>query len=88
MIQVPAIKKFFLRALSVRARIVAIALIPVVGFLANGIAFTSGAADVEAAFSSVKRAARLSDAAHDFKASLASMRLTVRDFASPMPKSC
>ena len=33
--------------LSVRARIIALALIPVIGFLANGIAFTSGENEVE-----------------------------------------
>ena len=77
-----AIKRLFLPAFSVRARIIALALIPVGGFLANGIAFTSGEADVAAAFASVKRAAALSDASNDFKAALATMRLTVRDFAS------
>jgi methyl-accepting chemotaxis protein len=75
-------KRFFLSALSVRARIVALALIPLVGFLANGIAFTSGEADVQAAFASVNRAAALSHASNDFKDALALMRLTVRDFAS------
>ncbi|HET7679689.1 MAG TPA: methyl-accepting chemotaxis protein [Xanthobacteraceae bacterium] len=75
-------KRFFLSAFSVRARIVALALIPLGGFLANGIAFTSGEADVQAAFGSVNRAAALSDAGYDFKAALAVMRLTVRDFAS------
>jgi methyl-accepting chemotaxis protein len=75
-------KRFFLSAFSVRARIVALALIPVGGFLANGIAFTSGDANVQAAFASVNRAAALADASHDFKGALAVMRLTVRDFAS------
>src|SRR5688572_1412258 len=75
-------KRFFLSAFSVRARIVALALIPLGGFLANGIAFKSGEADVQAAFGSVNRAAALSDASHDFKAALAVMRLTVRDFTS------
>src|SRR6187397_1353270 len=75
-------KRFFLSAFSVRARIIALALIPVAGFLANGIAFTSGDADVQAAFGSVNRAAALSDASNDFKEALAVMRLTVRDFAS------
>ncbi len=75
-------KRFFLSAFSVRARIVALALIPVGGFLANGIAFTSGDAAVHAAFDSVNRAAALADASHDFKGALAVMRLTVRDFAS------
>jgi methyl-accepting chemotaxis protein len=75
-------KRFFLSAFSVRARIVALALIPVGGFLANGIAFTAGDANVQAAFGSVNRAAALADASHDFKGALAVMRLTVRDFAS------
>jgi methyl-accepting chemotaxis protein len=74
-------KRFFLSAFSVRARVVALALVPVVGFLANGIVFTSGEAEVNAAFATVKRAAALADSAHDFKAALARMRLSVRDFA-------
>ena len=79
-------KRFFLSAFSVRARIVALALIPVGGFLANGIAFTSGDTDVRLAFASVNRAAALSDAAHSFQAALAAMRLSVRDFAvKPTP---
>jgi len=75
------LKRFFLSAISVRARIVALLLIPVGGFLANGIAFTSGEADVQVAFASVNRAAALSDAAHSIRADLAAMRLSVRDFA-------
>ena len=43
--------------ISVRSRIVAIAVIPVIGFLTNGIAFTAGETDVEVAFRSVKQAA-------------------------------
>jgi methyl-accepting chemotaxis protein len=75
-------KRFFLSAFSVRARIVALALIPVGGFLVNGIAFTAGDAQVQAAFRSVNRAAALADVSHDFKEALAVMRLSVRDFAS------
>ncbi len=75
-------KRFFLSAFSVRARMVALALIPVGGFLANGIAFKSGEADVQAAFANVNRAAALSDASHNFKVALADMQFTVRDFAS------
>ena len=75
-------KRFFLSAFSVRARMVALALIPVGGFLANGIAFKSGEADVQAAFANVNRAAALSDASHNFKVALAGIQLTVRDFAS------
>jgi methyl-accepting chemotaxis protein len=67
-------------SLSVRGRIIALAVIPVIGFLANGIAFTSGEADVEAAFGGVRRAAALSDASHNFKAALSTMRISARDF--------
>jgi methyl-accepting chemotaxis protein len=77
-----AIKRIALPTLSVRARIIAIAFFPVVGFLANGIAFTFGEADVTAAFGDVRRAAALSDASHNFKAALATMRISARDFVS------
>jgi methyl-accepting chemotaxis protein len=76
------LKRFSLAAVSVRARIVALALIPVAGFIANGISFTSGDAGVQSAFGSVRDATRLADAAHGFKAALANMRLSVRDFAA------
>ena len=75
-------KRFFLSAFSVRERMVALAMIPVGGFLANGIAFKSGEADVRAAFANVNRAAALSDASHNFKVALADIQLTVRDFVS------
>lgn len=78
----PEARRLFLSAFSVRARIAALALIPVCGFLANGVAFTSGESDVQAAFANVRRAATLSDASNDFKDALAVMRLMVRDFAS------
>jgi methyl-accepting chemotaxis protein len=75
-----SIKRLSVPTLSVRARITAIAVIPVLGFLANGIAFTSGQSEVEAAFGGVKRAGALSDASHNFKAALATMRISARDF--------
>ncbi len=71
---------------SVRTRIVAIALIPVVGFLVNGIAFISGDTAVGEAFGNVKLATALADASRDFKNALNSMRLNARDFAArPRP---
>src|SRR5712675_1464247 len=73
---------------SVRSRIVAIAVIPVIGFLTNGIAFTAGETDVESAFRSVKQATALADASEAFKAGLASMRIGLRDFvADPTQES-
>jgi methyl-accepting chemotaxis protein len=65
---------------SVRSRIIAIAIIPVVGFLANGLTFRAGEADVERALLSVRRATALADASADFKAGLAAMRNGIRDF--------
>ena len=68
--------------ISVRTRIVAIALFPVIGFLVNGIAFTSGEAEVENAFASVNRAAALSDASREYKGAIAIMHISARDFAA------
>ena len=67
---------------SVRSRIIAIAVIPVVGFLANGLAFTSGEGDVDRALHSVRRATALADASDGFKAGLTAMRIGIRDFIS------
>jgi methyl-accepting chemotaxis protein len=69
-------------SVSVRARIIAIAVIPVVGFLANGIAFVFGERDVDSAFDSVQRAAALADASQDFRNALATMRISAKDFVA------
>src|SRR2546423_847411 len=68
--------------ISVRTRIVAIAVIPVIGFLANGIAFTSGEAEVGGAFQSAQQAAALADASREFKVALTSMRMSAKEFAA------
>jgi methyl-accepting chemotaxis protein len=73
-------------SLSVRTRIVVLALIPVVGFVANGLTYVSSESEVAAAFGTAKRAAALADASRDFKNSLAAMRIAVRDF-SAAPKA-
>lgn len=67
---------------SVRARIVLLAVIPVVGFLANGVAFKIGEAEVSDAFDGLKRASSLADAGQDFKDALADMRISARDFVN------
>lgn len=67
---------------SVRTRIVTLAIIPVVGFLANGIAFTIGETEVAGAFDSVKQAATLADSGQEFKEALAAIRINARDFAA------
>jgi methyl-accepting chemotaxis protein len=68
--------------LSIRSRIIAIAAIPVVGFLANGISFTVSESDVEHAFASAKKAAMLADTSRDLKAAIATMQTTAKESAS------
>jgi methyl-accepting chemotaxis protein len=73
-------------SMSVRMRIAVIALVPVIGFLANGIAFTTGEDEVDHAFESVQLAGTLEDAARDFKDALSRMRNSAGDFArEPRP---
>jgi methyl-accepting chemotaxis protein len=72
----------FRMTLSVRARIAVLALIPVVGFVANGLNFMSSEDTVERAFDSVRRAATLAEASRDFKGALATMQASARDMAT------
>src|SRR4051812_6260821 len=67
---------------SVRTRIIALAIVPVIGFLANGIAFTSGKTEVDAAFESAQQAAALADASREFKDALTTMRMGAKEFAT------
>ena len=71
-----------LTSISVRTRIIVLALIPVVGFLANGLTYVSGEGDVGTAFETVKHSAALADASRDFKSAIAAMRITVKDFSA------
>ena len=68
--------------MSVRRRIILLALIPVAGFVANGVAFVVGEAEVQHAFDSVRHAASLGESSHEFKAALSAMRIQARDFTS------
>jgi methyl-accepting chemotaxis protein len=73
--------------LSVRGRIIGLAVIPVVGFLANGFTFTTGESQVGAAFDSVKQAGVTTDASRDFKSGLGIMQVAAKDFvAQPSSK--
>src|SRR5215510_223389 len=67
---------------SVRTRIIGLALIPVFGFLANGITFTSGQTEVTDAFANVGTASALADASREFKIALATMQIAAKDFVS------
>jgi methyl-accepting chemotaxis protein len=73
-------------SLSVRTRIIVLAVIPVVGFLANGYTFISNEDAVSAAFQTAKRSAALADASREFKGAITDMRAAVKDFTSkPSP---
>ncbi|MGE5771857.1 MAG: hypothetical protein ACM3Z4_07415 [Hyphomicrobiales bacterium] len=54
-----------------RTRIVNLALIPVAGFLANGLTYISGEGDVGRTFETFTRSAALADASRDFKSAVA-----------------
>jgi len=68
--------------ISVRARIVVLALIPVIGFLANGITYVAGEGEVGHSFATVNRSRELADASRDFKIAVSDMRIAVKDFAA------
>jgi methyl-accepting chemotaxis protein len=68
--------------LSVRARIVMLSVIPVLGFLAIGVAYVIGETEVANTFQRFKRATAVADSSQEFKDALASMRIYSRDFAA------
>ena len=71
-----------LGAFSVRTRLVLLTLVPVVGFLANGLTYIAGEGDVGDAFQTVQRSVALSDASRDFKSAVSGMRMAVKDFSA------
>ncbi len=71
----------FITGISVRARIIVLAAIPVIGFIANGIAYTAGEREVEQAFRTADRAANLAEVSREFRGMLIQMRVRTRDFA-------
>jgi methyl-accepting chemotaxis protein len=68
--------------LSVRARIIALGVIPVIGLLAIGTAFMAGDNEVESAFDSVHRDTAVADASRDLKAGLLIMRAATTQFVA------
>src|ERR1700676_5165340 len=76
---------FIIRAfskLSVRARIIVLGVIPVIGFLANGIAFMVGDVEVGPAFDSVHRYSQVADASRDLKAGFLVMRAATTEYVA------
>ena len=71
---------------SVRARLIVLSLIPVVGFAAVAVAYLSSERAVESAFDSVQQSSRLSEASRGFKEALTTMQVRAKDFvAQPQP---
>ena len=68
--------------LSVRARIVVLGVVPVIGFLAIGIAYLTGDAEVGRAFEAVHRNTEVADASRDLKTGLLIMRAATTDFVA------
>jgi methyl-accepting chemotaxis protein len=73
-------------SLSVRTRIIVLALIPVIGFLANAQTYLFGEAEVGNEFRTVQASVNLADASRDFKSELAQIRLVVKDFSTAPSK--
>lgn len=71
----------FGQGMSVRARIVLLALIPVIGLGVIGAAYLSGERAVEDAFRSVRNSSVLTRASSDFRVALVDMRVTAQVFA-------
>jgi methyl-accepting chemotaxis protein len=75
------IAHFFSR-LSVRARIVTLAVIPLVGFLGIGVAYLVGDSEVGRAFDSVHNDTAVASASRDLKAGLLMMRAASTEFVA------
>jgi methyl-accepting chemotaxis protein len=68
--------------LSVRARIIALGLLPVLGFLAIALAFLAGDREVGRAFNTVHDNSAAADASRDLKAGLQMMRVATTQFVA------
>jgi methyl-accepting chemotaxis protein len=68
--------------LSVRARVIALGLIPLIGFLANAAALKSGDIKVGRSFESVQAETRVASASHDLKGGLLEMRVATTAFVA------
>jgi len=68
--------------LSVRARVVALGIVPIIGFLAYGLAYMASDIEVGRAFDSVRRDNAVVDASSDLKSGLLAMRLATVTFAT------
>lgn len=79
----PQFASFILRrlpALSVRARIFTLALIPVIGLAIIGIFFANGERTVSASFETVQNSSDLANASREFNSALSVMRVAMKDY--------
>ena len=76
-----SIRQLFDR-LSVRARVAAIGVVPIIGFLAYGLAYMASDIEVGRAFDSVRRDNAVVEASSDLKDGLLAMRLATVTFAT------
>jgi len=71
-------------ALSVRMRLIVLSVIPVIGFVAVGVAYVSSEHTVDAAFASVRQSSRLADASRAFKDALTTMQVRAKEFVAQL----
>src|SRR5215831_10571691 len=77
----PARLPRLLPKLSVRARIAVLAMIPVAGFIANGLNYIVSEREVGQAFDGVRRSGALIDASRDLKSALDGIGFTAREMS-------
>ncbi|MDQ2083894.1 hypothetical protein RA307_27220, partial [Xanthobacteraceae bacterium Astr-EGSB] len=70
-----------LSALSVRMRIVLLAVIPLVGFLAVGVAFTNGGRTIDTAMGASRVSAQVADASRELKVALGQVMLSATNYS-------
>jgi len=69
-------------SLSVRARIILLAVTPLVGFTIIGFSFISGERETENAFESMKAAGTVAEASRDLRSSISNMRAAAKEFSA------
>lgn len=83
----PSLCRRVVQSISVRNRIIVLALIPLIGFLGNAISFGSGEKDVNAAFDRFKLSTEIVDASRRFNDAITNIRLAAKDYsANPGPQ--
>lgn len=73
-------------SLSVRSRIIILALIPLVGFTIIGFSYISGEREVESTFKSMRSASVIADASRDLKSGINGMRAAAKELAASSSK--